>query len=182
MALSVYEVVKGISEAIHNTFHGATDENGKLIEIGLKREEQPILDQRVMDGFGVSMQGNLMIIRYSSHEPLTNLHEKRFEREIERRIEDVRKHIQKEFEKHTNNTLRLKEAGEIKILVESSNRVKAIIKAMMPYEILNLKDKVGIVGCKSCTDKLEEMNAYYKQLEKGKLKAKNDTRKKEIKK
>lgn len=182
MALSVYEVVQGISEAVHNTFHGATDENGKLIEIGLKREEQPILDQKVMDGFGVSMQGNLLILRYSSHEPLTNLHEKRFEREIERRIEDIKKYIQKQFERHTGNALRLKEAGEIKILVESSNRIKAIIKAMMPFEILNLKDKVGIVGCKSCSDKLEEMNAYYAKLEKGKLKAKNDTRKKSDKK
>lgn len=178
MALSVYEVVRGISEAIHNKFHGATDENGKLIEMGLKREEQLITDTRVIDGFGVSIHGNVLMLKYSSHEPLTNLHEKRFEREIERRIEDVKKFIQKEFEKHTGNTLRLKESGEVKILVESSNRVKAIIKALMPYEILNLKDKVGIVGCHSCTEKLEEMNAYYKKLEKGKLKAKNDTRKK----
>ena len=29
MALSVYEVVKGISQAIANKHHGATDENGK---------------------------------------------------------------------------------------------------------------------------------------------------------
>jgi len=177
MALSIYEVVRGISEAIHNVHHGATDENGKLIEIGLKREEQPILDQKVMDGFGVSMHGGLLMIRYSSHEPISNLHNKRFEREIERRIEDIKRHIQKEFEKHTGSSLRLKEAGEIKILVESSNRMKAIIKAVMPFEVLNLKDKIGIVGCKSCTDKLEEMDAYYKKLEKGKLKPKNDKRK-----
>ena len=179
MALSVKEVVDGISQAIHKKFHGATDEKGKVIEIGLKREEQPILDMRVMDGFGVSMQGNLLIIKYNSHEPLSNLHEKRFEREIERRIEDIKRFIQKEFQQITNTSLKLKEAGEIKIIVESANRVKAIIKAMMPYEILNLKDQVGIVGCSSCTSKLEEMDAYYAKLEKGKLKAKNDTRKKE---
>ena len=52
-----------------------------------------------------------------------------------------------------------------------------MVKAAMAYEILNLKDKTGIVGCHSCTTKLEEMNAYYKNLEKGKLKPKNDKRK-----
>ena len=94
------------------------------------------------------------------------------------RIEEIKKFIQKEFEKVTNTGLRLKEVGEIKVLVETSNRVKAMVKAMMPYEVLNLKDNVGIVGCLSCMTKIEEMDAYYKKLEKGKLKAKNDTRKK----
>ena len=178
MALSVYDVVRGISQAIHNKHHGATDSQGKLIEVGLKREDQPITDQRVMDGFGVSMQGNLLVIKYNSIEPIANLKEKRFEKEVERRIEEIKKFIQKEFEKVTNTGLRLKEVGEIKVLVETSNRVKAMVKAMMPYEVLNLKDNVGIVGCLSCMTKIEEMDAYYKKLEKGKLKAKNDTRKK----
>ena len=177
MALSVYDVVKGISQAIHNVHHGARSADGKPVEIGLKREEQPITDQRVMDGFGISMQGNLLMIRYNSHEPLANLHEKRFEREIERRIEEIKKFIQKEFENHTGSSLRLKEAGDIKILVESSNRVKAIIKAMMPFEILNFKDEVATVGNKSDTTKLKEMDSYYKRLEKGKIKPKNVTRK-----
>ncbi len=177
MALSVYEVVKGIAEAIHNKHHGARDENGELVEIGLKREDQPITDQRVMDGFGVSMHGNMLLIRYNSHEPLANLHEKRYEREIERRIEDIRKFIQKEFLKNTKNSLRLKETGEVKVVVESSNRVKAMIKAMMAYEVLNLKDKVGLVGCHSCTDKIEEIEARNKAMMKKVLKPRNVTRK-----
>ena len=181
MALSINDVVKGISMAVHNVHHGARDSDNKPVEIGLKREEQPILDQRVMDGFGISLQGNLLVIRYNSHEPLANLHEKRFEREIERRIEEIKKFIQKQFEYHTGSNLRLKEAGDIKILVESSNRVKAIIKAVMPYEILNIKEEMNLVGCQSCTEKAEQMAAYFKNLEKGKIKAKNDTRKVEKK-
>lgn len=177
MALSVYEVVQGISQAIHNVHHGALNEKGEVQEIGLKREEQPITDQRVMDGFGVSMQGNLLILKYHSQEPIANLHQKRFEKEVERRIDDIKKFIQKEFEKHTGSSLRLKDAGDIKVLVETSNRVKAMIKAMMPYEILNLKDQVSVVGCSSCSSKLEEMDAYFKKLEKGKVKPKNDKRK-----
>jgi len=180
MALSVYEVVQGISQAIHNKFHGARDKDNKPVEIGLKREEQPIQDQRVMDGFGISMQGNLLVVKYNSQEPISNLHDKRFEREIERRIQEIKKFIQREFETHTGSSLRLKEAGEIKILVETANRMKAIIKAAMPFEVLNLKD-MDPVGTKSSTEKLETMDAYYKKLEKGKLKPKNDTRKAEKK-
>jgi len=179
MALTVYQVVQGISQAAHNKHHGATDENGKLIEIGLKREEQPIKDQRVMDGFGISMHGNLLIIKYNSIEPLANLKEKRFEKEVERRMEDIKRFIQKEFETVTGTSLRLKEVDEVRVLVETSNRVKAMVKAMMSFEILNLKDIVGVVGCSSCTSKLEEMDAYYKKLEKGKVRPKNDFRKAE---
>ncbi len=177
MALSVYQVVQGISQAIHNKHHGATDENGKLIEIGLKREDQPIRDQRVMDGFGVSMHGNMLLIRYNSHEPISHLHEKKFEREMERRFEEIKKFLQKEFVKVTGSSLKLKEAGEIKVLVETSNRVKAMIKAMMSYEVLNLKEHVDLVGCYSCTDKLEEIEAANKAMMKKVIKPKNVTRK-----
>ncbi len=178
MALSVYEVVRGISEAIANKHHGALDDKGMVQEIGLKREDQPIVDQRVMDGFGVSMHGNMLILKYSSQEPIANLQQKRFEKEVERRIEEIKRFIQKEFEKATGSGLRLKEAGEIKVLVETSNRVKAMVKAMMPYEVLNLKDAVDTVGGPSGAEKLEQMSDYYKKLEKGKLKSRNDTRKK----
>lgn len=177
MALSVYEVVRGISKAVHNVHHGAIDENGKKIEIGLKREDQPIKDQKVIDGFGVSLHGNMLILRYNSHEPLSNLHEKRFEKEMERRIQDIRTFIQKEFLKHTGVNLRLKETEDVKIIVESGNRIKAMIKAMMAYEILNLKDKVDVIGCHSCTDKLEEIEAKNKAMMKKALKPRNVTRK-----
>lgn len=177
MALTVYEVIKGIFEAINNKHHGARDENGELVEIGLKREDQPINDQRVIDGFGVSMNGHMLAIRYSSHEPLQTLHEKRFDRDIERRIQDIKSFIQKEFQKTTKTQLRLKETGEVKILVESSNRVKAMIKAIMIFEVLNLKEKVDLVGCHSCTDKLKEIEAANKALMKKPLKPRNVTRK-----
>lgn len=177
MALSIYEVVKGISQAVHNVHHGAIDESGKKIEIGLKREDQPIKDQKVIDGFGVSLHGNMLILRYNSHEPLSNLHEKRFEKEMERRIQDIRTFIQKQFLKNTGVNLRLKEAEDVKIIVESGNRIKAMIKAMMAYEILNLKDKVDLIGCQSCTDKLEEIEAKNKAMMRKVVKPRNVTRK-----
>ena len=175
MALSVHDVVKGISQAIHNKHHGAIDSAGKPIEIGLKREEQPITDQRIMDGFGVAFHGNLLIIKYNSFEPLTNLHEKRFEKEIERRIGEVKTFIVKEFNKVTGQNLRLKEAGEVKVLVETSNRMKALVKAMMPFEVLNLKGAVDVISEPSTIAKgnLERMKEYFGKQEKMIKKARN---------
>ena len=175
MALSVYDVVKGISQAIHNKHHGAIDENGKPVEIGLKREEQPIRDQKVMDGFGVAFHGNVLIIKYNSFEPLASLHEKRFEKEIERRIGEVKSFITKEFNKTTGHNLRLKEVGEVKVLVETANRVKALVKAMMAYEVLNLKDAVDTVGEPSAVAQgnLNKMKEYFGKQEKMIKKARN---------
>ena len=174
MALSIYEVIKGISQAISNKHHGAIDEDGRAVEIGLKREDQPITDQQVMDGFGVALHGNLLLLRYNSSEPIQTLHNKRFEQEMERRINDIKNHIVKEFNKHTGETLRLKEAGDIKILVETANRMKAIIKVQMPYEVLNLKQISPIgTGSEDAAAKLLANAAHFKKLEKGKLKPRN---------
>ena len=82
MALTVYEVVRGISQAIANKHHGALDEDGDIQEIGLKREEQPIRDQKVMDGFGVVMHGDKLIIKYHSVEPIRELHQRSLKKKL----------------------------------------------------------------------------------------------------
>jgi hypothetical protein len=174
MALSVYEVVKGIYEAINNKHHGAIDEKGKPVEIGLKREDQPIRDQRVMDGFGVAIHGNNLLIKYHSVEPIRDLQQKKFEKEVERRIEEIKSFIVKEFGKVTGSTLRLKEAGDINVLIETPNRMKVFVKAMKPFEILNLKGVEG-TNVPSTADKIKEIEERNKKLMKGVLKPKNKT-------
>ena len=183
MPLSVYDVVKGISQAVHNKHDGAIDENGKPVVIGLKREEQPLIDRAVMDGFNIVMHGNMLVIKYHSYEPIRNLHEKKFEKEVERRIEEVRSHIAKEFSKLTGSNLRLKPLEDIKVLVETGNRVKVMVKAMMAYEILNLKGAVDVVSGPSAIakDNQAKMDSYYDAQRKLVKKAKpvNVTRPKE---
>jgi hypothetical protein len=163
MPLSVYDVVKAISQATHNKHDGALDENGEPVVIGLKREEQPLIDRCVMDGFNVVMHGNMLILKYHSYEPLRNLHEKKFEKEVERRIEEVRSYIAKEFSKITGSNLRLKPLEDVKVLVETGNRIKVMVKAMMAYEILNLKGAVEVVAGPStiAKDNQARMDAYY---------------------
>lgn len=177
MALTVYEVIKGIFEAINNKHHGAIDENGELVQIGLKREDQPINDQKVLDGFGVALHGNLLLLRYHSFEPIRDLHEKKFEREVERRLQDIKSYIIKEFSKHTGSTLRLKEVGDMNVLVETPNRMKIFVKAQMAFEVLNLKEVAPVAPDSHAKDKLAEMDAYYKKLSKGKVKVRNVTAK-----
>ena len=62
---TTYEIVRGISQAMTRAYDGAHDENGEPVKIGLKREEgNPLIDKRVMDGFGVKFHGNRLMITY----------------------------------------------------------------------------------------------------------------------
>ena len=62
---SILDIVNGISQALSAKHHGGS-------EIGLKRETEDLVqgcsiyDPRVMDGFGVQFQGDLLILKYRS--------------------------------------------------------------------------------------------------------------------
>ena len=84
------EIIRGISQAAANAYDGARDENGDPISIGLKREEgDPITDSRVMDGFGVRLNGDLLKITYQAEIKLRDVHDKGFESEVEQTIQDI---------------------------------------------------------------------------------------------
>ena len=60
---TVLEIVRGLSQAAANAYDGALDENGDLLQVGLNREEgHPILDKRVIDGFGVKFAGDKLVV------------------------------------------------------------------------------------------------------------------------
>jgi len=140
MPLNVIQVVNAISQATHDKHHGGGYE--------LKRDEieKYARNMEVMDGFGVTIHGNTMLIRYASEEPIQAMHDKRFGYKLEQRVNDIRKTIEKKFADITGAKLRLKEIGELTSLVETTNRVKIKVKAQMAYEILNLKDRVDSNG------------------------------------
>ena len=68
---TVLDIIKGISQAAANAYDGAQDAkyslDGEERRLGLKREVgDPIVDSRVVDGFGVKFHGNikkLLVIR-----------------------------------------------------------------------------------------------------------------------
>ena len=73
------EIIRGISQAAANAYDGSHVEgyssDGKARVIGLKREEgNPLIDKRVMDGFGVRFHGNKLCITYHSEVKLKEVY------------------------------------------------------------------------------------------------------------
>ncbi len=131
---SILEIVNGISQALHAKHHGGS-------EIGLKRETEDLVqgvsiyDPRVMDGFGVQFQGNMLIVKYHSEMPLIKIHDKNFETDIRKIVKDITAFIKGEYKKVTKKTLNLTEHGDINILVQSANRRTAYVNAVQNYVI-----------------------------------------------
>ena len=115
---TVYEIVQGLSQAAANAYDGALDENGEPLLAGLKREEgDPILDKRVMDGFGVKFYGNMMCLSYMSEVQLKEVYANGFESDVESQLSEIVKFLQKEYKKITGKSVSLTADGEIDIRV-----------------------------------------------------------------
>jgi len=143
----IFDIVRGISQAVSNTHDGAIDENGDPIAIGLRREEGvPILDKRVQDGFNVSYSGNMLCIHYHSEVMLKEVHDNKFETNIESTIESIASFIKKEYRKVTKESLSLKKEGEPDIQVQSASRVRSWVTAKCYYKIESFGKEVAAVG------------------------------------
>ncbi len=130
------EIINGISQVLSNTYDGALDESGEPIEIGLRREEgNPLLDSRVMDGFGAHISGCRLHIKYHSEIPLKEVHQNGFESDMESMVEKVKSFIQKEFKKVTKSSLSLTDPSEVDVLVEYISRVRCSVKVHKCYKI-----------------------------------------------
>ena len=143
------EIIQGLAQAAAHGYDGAHDEryshDGTARKVGLKREEgDPNLDRRVIDGFAVRFSGPQMIISYQSEIKLKEVYAGGFESEIERRINEVKKFLQKEYKAITGNGITLKKAGEPKVLVQSTSRVHSWVQASQTFNIGGLKaDELG---------------------------------------
>jgi|10_taG_2_1085330.scaffolds.fasta_scaffold43303_2 hypothetical protein len=137
---TVIEIVNAISQAVANTKHGARDENGELVEIGLRREvDLPITQRGFMDGFGVQFSGDLLRIKYHSEIHLKEVHHKDFEDSISQNIADIASFIQKEYKGLMGEELRLTKDGASDVEVQSISRLRSWVQASCSYKIGNLK-------------------------------------------
>jgi hypothetical protein len=143
---TVYEIVQAISQAAANAYDGAHDAEGKMVEIGLQREEgNPLIDKRVMDGFGVRFHGNIMRLSYQSEVQLKEVYANGFESDIEQRMADIITFLKKEARKLGAGSVSLTPEGEIDIRVENSSRVRSWVTACMDYKIGGMEE-VAVVG------------------------------------
>ena len=141
---TIYEIVQGLSQAAANGYDGALDENGEPVKIGLKREDgDPILDQRVMDGFGVKFAGNMMCLTYQSDVQLKEVYASGFESDTEQRMMDISKWLKKEYKRITGNTVTLTKEGEIDVLVQNSSRVRSFVNAKLHFRVGGLDEEMN---------------------------------------
>ena len=130
------EIINGISQVLANTYDGALDEAGEPIKIGLRREEgNPLVDHRIMDGFGAYIAADRLHIKYHSEIPLKEVHSNGFEGEMEAMVEKVKSFIQKEYNKVTKSSLSLSDPTEVDVLVEYISRIRCSVKVHKCYKI-----------------------------------------------
>jgi len=160
---TTYEIIQALSQAAANVYDGALNEDGEMIKAGLARENgNPLLDKRVMDGFGVKFYGNMMCISYMSEITLKEVYANGFESEIEGRIAEIAKFLKKEAKKVNGTNVSLTKEGEVDIRVENSSRVRSWVTASMHYKIGGMEE-VKIVG-EATEDKLAAgWEAFMKQ-------------------
>ena len=130
------EIINGISQVLSNTYDGALDESGEPVKIGLRREEgNPLIDPRIMDGFGASIVGDRLHIKYHAEIPLKEVHSNGFEGEMESMVEKIKSFLQKEYNKVTKSSLSLSDPSEVDVLVEYISRIRCSVKVNKCYEI-----------------------------------------------
>ena len=140
------EIIQGLAQAAANAYDGAHDErfslDGQVHKVGLRREEGcPILDKRVNDGFSVKFYSNCIIINYQSDIRLKEVYAGKFEQEIERQLNEIKKFLQKEYKTITGNSVTLTKNGEVKVLVQSTSRVRTFVQAYQHYKISKVKEE-----------------------------------------
>tara|TARA_R100001163_G_scaffold65730_1_gene64342 strand:- start:9365 stop:9910 length:546 start_codon:yes stop_codon:yes gene_type:complete len=178
---TVYEIVKGLSQAAANAYDGALDEGGEPVKAGLQREEgDPILDKRVLDGFNVKFAGNIMCLSYMSEVKLKEVHENGFEQEVEQRITDIASFLKKEYRKITGESVSLTADGEIDMVVQSTSKVRNWVQATMNYKVGGLDEEMdNETGSKAPTEYWKDFMSQGGWTGDGGKRPQNDTRKKD---
>ena len=144
---TVYEIIQGLSQAAANAYDGALDQNGEPLKAGLQREEgNPILDKRVMDGFGVKFYGNMMCLSYMSEVQLKEAYANGFESDVESRMADIAAFLKKEYRKIRGESVTLTKEGEIDVHVENSSRVRSWVVAKMHYRVGGLDESLAVAA------------------------------------
>jgi len=140
MSSNTLEIIQGLAQAAANGWDGAHDPrftlDGEEHKVGLKREEGcPIMDKRVNDGFAVRFSANTICITYQSDVRLKDATDPKFEQEVERMLNEVKKFLQKEYKKITGSGVTLTKQGEPLLNFISLSRVRSFVKAHQYYKI-----------------------------------------------
>lgn len=142
---TVLEIIQGLSQVAANSYDGATDEEGKKKETGLRRDEEvDIRDKRVLDGFKIKLHsGNKLCVMYTTEVLVRDMTQKdKYEDELKQNVEDIVSFIKKEFRKVTGSSLSLKELKDLppKLEMIQTSLVRTEAKMICHYEVGGLPD------------------------------------------
>ena len=145
MSSNTLEIIQGLSQAAANAYDGSHDErfapDGQARQVGLRREEGcPIMDSRVMDGFSVKFYADSIIINYQSDVRMKEAKDSKFDQDVERMINEIKKFLQKEYKSITGNSVTLTKKGECKMIVQTTSRVRTFVQAYQHYKISGIKN------------------------------------------
>ena len=136
------EIINGISQVLAKGYDGALDENDEPLKVGLKREEgNPLIDPRVVDGFGVKFESNCICITYSSEIKLKEVYGGSLENDVSSKISDVATFIKKESRALTKSGLTLTADGEVNVLVQPVSRVRTLVTAVQKFKIGGIEEQ-----------------------------------------
>ncbi len=178
---NILEIIQGLAQAAASAYDGSHDEryvrDGEAKKVGLQREEGcPIMDKRVMDGFGVKFYGNKICIKYQSDIQLKEIHGGGFENEMERRLNEIKKFLQKEYKAITGKGITLTKVDDIHIMATSVSRVRSFVQAYRHYNISGLKEDEGWKGSEG--REVDSVVRKFLELSNNNKRPQNDTRKK----
>ena len=170
------EIIQGLAQAAANAYDGAHDErfslDGQARKVGLRREEGcPIMDKRVNDGFSVKFHANSICINYQSDERLRDVADPKYEQEVTRMLNEIKKFLQKEYKSITGNSITLTKKGEPQVLVQSTSNVRTFVQAYQHFKISGIKaEQPHETSVRDVTRKFLEQHSTKRP--------RNDTRKK----
>ena len=178
---NILQIVQGLAQAAANVYDGAHVDkyvrDGETKTIGLMREEGcPIMDKRVMDGFNVQFSNNKLCIKYQSDIQLKEIHSGGFEDEMNRRLNEIKKFLQKEYKIITGNSITLTKEGDCQILATSVSRVRSFVQAYCHYKISGLNELESPQGSEGRT--VDDAVRKFLELSNNNKRPQNDTRKK----
>ena len=140
------EIIQGLAQAAANAYDGAYDDDGNLLELGMRREDGDIMiDKRTLDGFNVVFYGNKMCLTYESEVKLREVYGKGFETEMEQRLADITKYLKKEYRKITGSSVSLSEEGEVDILVQTMGRHRSWVNVKKHYTLSGVEGVAPIL-------------------------------------
>jgi len=175
------EILRGLSRAAGDLYDGALDDEGKPLQIGLKREDLLSTDRKMIDGAKVIFVGDKIRVGYETQIKLKDVYQNganAFQSEIDDVIQKVVAFLKKNYRAYTKKSVTLTPVeDEAAIKIEYVSRSTVLCCASRHYKIGGLSD---ILAATEKEQKSREMSdTYRKFLEQGgfgKKRPKNDTR------